>query len=88
MAKSGAVPQDSRLSTLFTMITKFDRNRRKFEKTLHTVSARCYRVPMDENEMEYMDNLALDIYMEEKLSSDPARVLFWEHMPTAEDWLI
>jgi hypothetical protein len=70
------------------MITKFDRNRRKFEKTLSDVSLRCYSVPMDENEMEYMENLALDIYMEEKLSSDPAPVLFWEHMPTAEDWLI
>ena len=38
--------------------------------------------------MDYMDNLALDIYMEEQKYSDPAPVLFWEHMPTAEDWLI
>ena len=88
MAKSGAGPLNSRLSTLFTMITKFDRNRRKFEKTLHTVSARCYRVLMDENEMEYMENLALDIYMEEQKYSDPAPdTRLWREMPTLDDWL-
>jgi len=87
MGKSGAGPLNSRLSSLFTMITKFDRNRRKFEKTLHSVSVRCYSVPMDENEMEYMENLALDVYMEEKLyvSSSTAP---WNELPTADDWLI
>ena len=43
---------------------------------------------MNENEMDYMEEMRLDNYMEEKLSSDPAPVLFWEHMPTVEDWLI
>ena len=88
MGKCGAVPQDSRLSTLFTMITKFDRNRRKFEKTLHAVSVRCYSVPMDENEMEYMENLALDIYMEEKQIDFTPDTRLWRELPTAEDWLI
>jgi hypothetical protein len=42
---------------------------------------------MDENEMEYMENLALDVYMEEKLyvSSSTAP---WNELPTADDWLI
>ena len=70
------------------MITKLDRNRRKFEKTLPDVSARCYSVPMDENEIEYMENLALDIYMEEKQIDFTPDTRLWRELPTAEDWLI
>ena len=70
------------------MITKLDRNRRKFEKTLPDVSVRCYSVPMDENEIEYMENLALDIYMEEKQIDFTPDTRLWRELPTAEDWLI
>ena len=43
---------------------------------------------MDENEMDYMDNLALDTYMEEKQIDFTPDTRLWRELPTAEDWLI
>lgn len=38
--------------------------------------------------MDYMDNLALDTYMEEQKYSDPAPdTRLWREMPTLDDWL-
>ena len=84
MLKSGPAPHPS-ICQPITMMKKIVVN---LKKTLHTVSVRCYSVPMDENEMEYMDNLALDIYMEEQKYSDPAPdTRLWREMPTLDDWL-
>ena len=40
------------------------------------------------DESEYMEQMALDIYMEEKQINFTPDTRLWRELPTAEDWLI